>query len=347
MRRNKALSSTTVAASLLVLTVGFISGYMLATSLSQGQVVTITVTAQTPDGFTVTPQELRGDIIIDGSSTVYPITEAVAEAFMELFPDVSVTVGISGTGGGFKRFVTGESDVNDASRRIEELEMEIARENGVEWIEIPIAIDGLTVAVNMANDWVDCLTIEELKAIWEPGSRVRRWNDVRPEWPDAEIRLYGPGPDSGTFDFFTAKVVGREKASRTDYVASEDDNVLVAGLEAEKYALGYFGYAYYVENRDRIRAVPINADGECVEPSDETIKSFQYPLSRPIFIYVNKEYFEQKPHLQRFVYFYLEKAEGFVEQVGYTPFSELYYRRAVALIKEGVYDRLLDIALIP
>ncbi len=346
MSRRKALSASTVIAFLVILVVGFASGYMLSGFTSQGRVVTTTVTIQA-GGVTTEPQELRGEIVIDGSSTVYPITEAIAEAFMEKFPEVSVTVGISGTGGGFKRFTIGESDINDASRRIEEPEIKLAQENGVEWIEVPIAIDGLTVVVNKDNDWVDCFTVEELKAIWEPGSKVKKWSDVRPDWPDADIKLYGPGPDSGTFDFFTAKIVGQEKASRTDYVASEDDNVLVAGVEAEKYSLGYFGYAYYVENKERIRAVPINAGEGCVEPTDKTIKSFQYPLARPLFIYINKEHFEQKPHLRMFVYFYLENANAFVKQVGYTPFSELYYRRALALIKEDVYERLLDIALIP
>ena len=346
MSRGEAISLTASIMLLAVLVVGLVAGYTLA-NLTTTRVVTTTVTVQQEGGATTKPQELKGEIVIDGSSTVYPITEAVAEAFMNEYPDVSVTVGISGTGGGFKRFTLGESDINDASRRIEEPEIKRAQENGVDWIEIPIGIDGLSVVVNKENTWVDCFTLAELREIWKPGSSVKKWSDVRPGWPDVEIKLYGPGPDSGTFDFFTKKVVGKEKASRTDYVASEDDNVLVAGIEAEKYSLGYFGYAYYIENRDRIRAVPIDAGNGCVEPSDETIKSFQYPLARPLFIYVNKQHFEQKPHLQRFVFFYLENASEFVKSVGYTPFSELYYKRALALIKEGVYEQLLEIALIP
>ena len=291
-----------------------------------------------------TPKPTRS-IVIDGSSTVYPITEAVAEAFTKKNPDVVVTVSISGTGGGFKRFVVGETDINDASRRITPEEAEEARRNGVEWVEIPVAIDGLVIAVNKGNTWVDCLSIEELKRIWEPGSKVVKWSDVRDGWPEERIRLYGPGPDSGTFDYFTERVVGKAKASRTDYVASEDDNVLVAGVEAELYSLAYFGYAYYYQARDRIRAVPVNSGEGCVEPSYETIRTFKYPLSRPLFLYVNEERLKSKPELMAFIEFYLENAVELVSKVGYTPFPRTYYERALEKIRAGEYEGLLKLAI--
>ncbi len=286
---------------------------------------------------------LEGKIIIDGSSTVYPLTEAIAEWFMEEYEGVDVVVGISGTGGGFKRFVIGEIDINDASRRIKDVEVEMARERGVEWIESPVAIDGIVVAVNKENDWVDCISLEDLRAIWGPDSRVRKWSDARPGWPDEEIVLYGPGPDSGTFDYFTEAVIGESGSSRTDYVASEDDNVLVEGIAGEKYALGYFGYAYYYENRDRVKALAIMVNGTCIEPSIENIRSFKYPLARPLFIYVNKEYFESREELREFVFFYLENAAKAAEVVGYVPFSEHYYRAAKGVLREGVYEGLYQL----
>ena len=287
---------------------------------------------------------LSGAVSIDGSSTVYPVTEAVAEAFMERYPGVVVTVGVSGTGGGFKRFVRGETDINDASRPITQVEAELARENGVEWVEIPVALDGLTIIVNSGNTWVDCLTLEELRMIWEPGSRVRFWSDVRPGWPREEIRLYGPGPDSGTFDYFTERVVGEAGSSRTDYIASEDDNVLVEGVSRERYSLGYLGYAYYVENRDRVRAVPIDGGDGCVAPTDESIASGRYPLSRPLYIYVNRKRVEGRAELREFVAFYLREAPRLVPRVGYTPFPERYYRVAEALVRAGVYEDFAEIA---
>ncbi|MEN2974786.1 MAG: PstS family phosphate ABC transporter substrate-binding protein [Candidatus Caldarchaeales archaeon] len=300
---------------------------------------------------TLTPVQLAGDIIIDGSSTVYPITEAAAEEFMKLHPNVKISVGISGTGGGFKRFVVGETDINDASRPITKSEAETAQKNGIEWIEIPIAIDGLAVVVNRQNDWVDCLTISELKKIWEPDSKVSKWSDIRPGWPSAPIILYGPGPDSGTFDYFTERVVGKAKSSRTDYVASEDDNVLVAGVEAEKYALGYFGYAYYPHAADRIRVVPIKDDkiagAECITPTDDTVRTYKYPLSRPLFIYVNKKAWMEKPALREFVIFYVEKGDSLVRKVGYTTLASEYYVVAAHLLRVGFLDKLYTISAVP
>ena len=289
-------------------------------------------------------ETFSGRVVVDGSSTVYPISEAVAEAFMERYPGVSVTVGVSGTGGGFKRFVRGETDINDASRPITEMEAGLAEENGVEWVEIPVGIDGLTVLVSRENTWAECLTLEELRRVWEPGSRVRLWSDLRPEWPKEEIRLYGPGPDSGTFDYFTERVVGEAGASRTDYIASEDDNVLVEGISREKYSLGYVGYAYYVENKDRVKAVAVDAGEGCVFPTEEAIASGSYPLSRPLYIYVNRGRLEKRPELLEFVAFYLRAAPELVPKVGYTAFPERYYRVAEALLRAGVYEDLGELA---
>ncbi len=309
---------------------------------------TQTVTAGAGGGTQTPPADLRGDIEIDGSSTVYPITEAAAEEFMKLYPGVKISVGISGTGGGFKRFVTGETDINDASRPITRSEAETAAKNGVEWIEVPVAIDGLAVVVNIRNDWVDCLTISELREIWKPDSTVTRWSDIRPNWPNQPILLYGPGPDSGTFDYFTERVIGKAKSSRTDYVASEDDNVLVAGVESEPNALGYFGYAYFVEARDRIKVVPVRDDAKagagCVTPTDETVKTFEYPLSRPLFIYVSKKSWETKPWLREFVIFYVENGVRLALKVGYTPLPEEYHRAATILLRNGIVDKLYTLA---
>ncbi len=313
--------------------VGFILG--LAAGEPPGQV------SQT----VIVGEALSGGVSVDGSSTVYPITEAVAEAFMEKHPSVVVTVGVSGTGGGFKRFIRGETDINDASRPITGWEAEQAERNGVEWVEIPVALDGLTIIVSKENTWVDCLTFEELKTIWMPGSHVRFWSDVRPGWPREEIRLYGPGPDSGTFDFFTERVVGEAGASRTDYIASEDDNVIVEGVSRERYSLGYLGYAYYVENRDRLRAVPVDGGNGCVAPTDEAITSGKYPLSRPLYIYVNVERLRERLELREFVAFYLREAPSLVPKVGYTPLPERYYRIAEALVRAGVYEDVGEIAL--
>ncbi|HEY8552019.1 MAG TPA: PstS family phosphate ABC transporter substrate-binding protein [Thermaerobacter sp.] len=262
--------------------------------------------------------QLSGTITIDGSSTVYPITQAVAEEFMAEHPGVNVTVGVSGTGGGFQKFTRGEIEISNASRPIEADEQAAAEEAGIEYTELQVALDGIAVVVNPQNDWVDHLTVEELKKIWEPNSTVRTWRDVRPEWPDEPIRLYGPGTDSGTFDYFTDAVVGEEGASRTDYTASEDDNQLVTGVANDKYALGYFGFAYYVENRDKLRAVPIDGGRGPVEPTVETIASGTYaPLSRPLFIYVNNEAYRTRPEVRAFVDYYLEVVGELAPEVGY------------------------------
>jgi phosphate transport system substrate-binding protein len=272
----------------------------------------------------------RGRVEADGSSTVYPVTEAVAEEFLRAGRNrVRVTVGISGTGGGFKRFCAGEIDIANASRPIKESEREACARNGVEFLELPVAYDGLSVVVHPDNTFVDCLTVDELKRIWEPGSRVRRWSDVRPTFPEVEIRLYGPGTDSGTFDYFTEAIVGTEDASRSDYTASEDDNVLVQGVEGDRYALGYFGYAYYAENANRLKLVAVDAGDGCVAPSPETIANGLYrPLSRPLFIYVNRASL-RRPEVRTFVRFYLQHAPELVPSAGYIPLPDEQYAEAL------------------
>lgn len=268
----------------------------------------------------------------DGSSTVFPITEAVAEEFGNTRDDVEVTVGISGTGGGFQKFCNGETDFNDASRPIRDQERQACAGNGVEPVEFQVAFDGLSVMVNPANDFVECLTVDELKRIWEPGSTVDSWNDVRPEWPDRPIRLYGPGTDSGTFDYFTEVIVGEEDASRADYQASEDDNVLVQGVAGDENALGYFGFAYYEQNADKLKLVAVDGGEGCVAPSRETIFSGEYsPLSRPLFVYVRADALE-RPEVADFMRFYLTEGRALVQEVGYVEAPDEVYEEGLAKI---------------
>lgn len=258
-------------------------------------------------------------IIIDGSSTVFPITRGVAEQFRKQHPEVEVPVASSGTGGGFKRFTKGETAINDASRPIKEAEMEQCKKNKIEYLELKIALDGLSVVVNKENTWCDCLTVDQLKKLWEPDSKIILWRQLNPEWPDKPIKLYGADSDSGTFDYFTEAICGKEKASRTDYTASADDTVLVAGVEGEKHSLGYFGYAYYLRAADRLKVVAIKAsdDAECIQPEKETIETGRYkPLSRPLFIYVNKAKLHQ-PEVAAFCKFYLNEGQALVPEVGY------------------------------
>jgi phosphate transport system substrate-binding protein len=278
--------------------------------------------------------KLVGTIEIDGSSTVFPITAAVAEEFQNLNPDVRVNVGISGTGGGFKRFTVGEIEISDASRPIKSSEADAAQQNGIEYIEFRIALDGLSVVVNKQNTWVDYMTVQELNMTWRPNSTVTKWNDIRPSWPDQPIHLYGPGTDSGTFDYFTEVIVGTVDASRPDYTASEDDNILVQGIAGDTYALGYFGYAYYAENTDKLKIVPIDSGSGPVTPSDQTINSGQYtPLSRPLFIYVNKESLE-RPEVKAFVKFYMENGEQLSSEVGYTSLPASVYQENLSIINQ-------------
>jgi phosphate transport system substrate-binding protein len=279
--------------------------------------------------------QLRGTIRIDGSSTVFPISEAYAEEFqIATRGRVRVTVGVSGTGGGFKKFCHDELDIADASRPISAREIHECLAQGIAFIELPIAFDGLTVVVSPRNTFVDCLTVSELRTMWQSSAQgvVTRWSQVRPGWPDRPFRLFGPGPDSGTFDYFTDAIMGRAKDSRGDYTASEDDNVLVQGIANDPYALGYFGYAYYVENQSRLRAVPIDAgQGEgCVAPSPETIMSGRYqPLARPIFIYVKVAALE-RPEVREFLRFYLAPVNSeLIAQTGYVPLPAWAYEAAL------------------
>ena len=267
-------------------------------------------------------QGLEGSIAADGSSTVFPITQAIAEEFNVEEPGVQISVGTSGTGGGFEKFCAGETDISDASRPIEAEEQEICQQNGIEYVELQVAIDGLSVLVNPANTFAQCLTVDELKAIWEPESTVDNWSEVREGFPDQPLTLYGPGTDSGTFDYFTDVIVGEEGASRSDYTPSEDDNVLVQGVAGDPNALGYFGYAYYLQNQDKLKVLGIDAGPGCVTPNDQTIATGEYdPLSRPLFIYVAKDAV-QRPEVQTFIDFYLGTVNDLVTDVGYIPLPE-------------------------
>lgn len=265
---------------------------------------------------------LTGSISGDGSSTVYLITEAVAEEFKKEEPGVDVTVGIGGTGGGFKKFCNGETDIQDASRPIKDEEKAACAAKGIGYVELVVASDGLAVLANPKNTWAECLTTAELKKIWEPGSKVKTWRDIRPAFPATEIKLFGPGTDSGTFDFFTNEINGEEGASRDDYTPSEDDSILVTGVEGDEGALGYFGYGYYVQSKDKLKLLGVDNGAGCVQPSDATVRDGSYaPLSRPLFIYV-KTASIARPELVSFVDFYLEAASDLLADVGYTPLTD-------------------------
>lgn len=280
-------------------------------------------------------QTQTGQVLVDGSSTVYPITEAMAEEYMLAEGrGVRVSVGVSGTGGGFERFCAGEIDVANASRPIKESEREACAAAGVEFLELPVAYDGISITVHPDNTLVDCLTVAELRALWRPESPVRLWSQLRPGFPATPIRLYGPGTDSGTFDYFTEAIVGEEDASRADYTASEDDNVLVQGVSGDPGALGYFGFAYYEKNAGRLKLLGVDSGQGCVKPTRKTIASGSYaPLSREMFIYVRRDALQQ-PHVAGFVQFYLENAAELVPQVGYVPLDAADY--AQGLRKAGL-----------
>src|SRR5688572_18136258 len=276
---------------------------------------------------------------IDGSSTVFPVTEAVAEDFQKAKKQkVKVTVGISGTGGGFKKFCRGETDISNASRPILRAEMADCQKTGVEYFELPVAFDALTVVVNRKNSFIKQLTVAEMKKMWQPAAqgKVTRWNQVNAAWPDQPMKLFGPGSDSGTFDYFTEAVVGKSKSSRGDFTASEDDNVLVTGVSRDVNALGYFGYAYYIENKDKLKAVPIvNDKGQAVEPSIEAVLNGSYsPLARPIFIYVNAKSLA-KPEVKQFVDYYMTNGAALAREVKYVPLPDAAYRTALQHVQKG------------
>lgn len=280
--------------------------------------------------------ELSGDISIDGSSTVTPIMEAITESFSGMHSGVHVTTGTSGTGGGFKKFISGDIGITMASRPIKESELNECKEKGIEFIEVPIAFDGLTVVVNPKNDWASTLTVEELKKIWEPNSKVKTWSQVRAGFPNTEIKLYGPGTDSGTFDYFTEAICGESGASRTDYQGSEDDNVLVQGVKGDAGSLGYFGYAYYKENKDTLKALLIDGGKGGVAPSEETILDATYqPLSRPLFIYVNKAKMEASPAIKELVKYLLMEGGDDIASTGYVPMTTELNNAVWKLVEEG------------
>ncbi|MGH7832489.1 MAG: PstS family phosphate ABC transporter substrate-binding protein [Candidatus Binatia bacterium] len=273
---------------------------------------------------------------IDGSSTVFPVTEAVAEEFQKAKKGaIKVTVGIAGTGGGFKKFCRGETDISDASRPILKQEMETCKKAGIEYIELPVAFDALTVMVNPKNDWAGTMTVAELKKIWEPAAqgKITNWNQVRSNWPNAPLKLFGAGADSGTFDYFTEAITGKAKSSRGDFTASEDDNVLVQGIANDRNALGFFGYAYYAENKDKLKAVAVDNGKGPVGPSEKTVLDGTYqPLSRPIYIYVSKKAVD-KSEVRDFVEFYLKHAPDLVKQVKYVPLPGKVYSMGIARLK--------------
>ncbi|MBP1950905.1 PstS family phosphate ABC transporter substrate-binding protein [Virgibacillus litoralis] len=274
------------------------------------------------------------EIMVDGSSTVFPIMEAVAEEYQAANPDTRVNIGVSGSGGGFEKFVAGETHISNASRPIKEEEKALLEENGIEYTEFEVALDGLSIVVNKENDWVDQLTVEELTKMWSEDGGVKTWADVREGWPDKEIEFYSPGADSGTFDYFS-EVVLEDKQIRQDASLSEDDNVLVQGVTGSPNGIGYFGYAYYAENKDNLKVVPIvNSDGEAVKPSQETIQSGEYnPFSRPLFIYVKNEAL-QNDSVYEFTKYTLENAGEMAKAVGYVAKPESKYEEALKKVEE-------------
>jgi phosphate transport system substrate-binding protein len=284
---------------------------------------------------------LTGNIEADGSSTVYPITQAVAEEFTKLHPKVSVRVNIAGTGGGFKRFKEGDLDICDASRPIENTEREACIKNKVGFIELPIGIDGLSVVVNAKNTWCDCLTVAQLKTLWQSGSKIKTWNELDPSFPNEKIILYGPDTDSGTFDYFTEVICGKKGNSRTDYTPNSNDNVLIQGVQGNAGAIGYFGYAYYVMNKDTLRALKIapgNDKAAGVAPTDETITSGKYqPLSRQLYLYVNKKSLD-RTEIISFLRFYLDHGPQLVKEVHYIPLPESGYATSRQRLKIGIED---------
>ncbi len=274
--------------------------------------------------------KVKGAVKVDGSSTVAPISMAVAEEFKKAAPGVDVAVGISGTGGGFKKAVAGEIDIADASRPVNKDEIEKAASNAVEFIELPIAFDGLSFVVNKKNDWAKDITLDEIKKIYLEGSTIKTWQDIRPAWPAKPIKLYSPGTDSGTFDYFKEVVAGKKGAIRADMSVSEDDNVLVRGVEGDEAALGFFGFAYYVENKDKLNALAVDAGKGAIAPSHETVEKGTYaPFSRPLFIYVNAKS-ASKPAVKAFVSYYIDNAAKLAEQVGYVRLPDSILKKVKA-----------------
>ncbi len=286
------------------------------------------------------------EIKVDGSSTVFPISEAMAEEFENANEGVNVIIGVSGSGGGFKKFCAGETDISNASRPIKESEIKLCAEQGIEYVEVPVAFDGVSVVVNKNNNWAKCLKAEDLGKMWtlENEGKINNWNQVRSEFPSKELRLYGPGTDSGTFDYFVEATIPNKGESRGDYTASEDDNVIVQGVTTDEGGLGYFGYAYYEENKDKLKLVPIeNADGKCVEPSEEAIADGTYnPLSRPIFFYVKTSSLEN-PAIKAFVDYQVDPANGeLISEVGYVPLPAEIQAKVKERVDDGTTGSIFD-----
>lgn len=274
---------------------------------------------------------LIGTIKIDGSSTVFPITQAVVENFIYSNRDVRIPVGVAGTGGGMKKFVTGEIDICNASRQISDSEKETAKKNGIDFVEFKVAYDGISVVVNKENNWIDSISTEDLKKIWEPNSKIVKWSDLNPSYPDEKIRLYGPGMDSGTTEYFTEEINKKKMAIRKDYTPSEDDNVLIQGVMGDKYSMGYFGFAFYTENKENLKVLGISTGKEAIKPSFDTIKNGSYkPLGRPLFIYVNKKSMEQAA-MKEFLKYYFDGSKEHITEVGYVPLDD--YSAEIAKIK--------------
>ncbi|WP_448561329.1 PstS family phosphate ABC transporter substrate-binding protein [Trichothermofontia sp.] len=319
-----------------------------------GGTPTNTATSPTPGGESATEtaantggsgSTLSGNVLVDGSSTVFPISEAMAEEFMKANPGVRVTVGVSGTGGGFKKFCAGETDISNASRPIKKEEIELCEKNGIEFVEVPIAFDGLSVVVNKANDFATCLTVAELKTIWEPAAegKIKNWNQVRDGFPDKPLGLYGAGTDSGTYDYFMEAIVGKDE-SRGDFTASEDDNTIVQGVEADEGGLGFFGYAYYAENKDRLKLVEIDGGNGCVAPNETTIADGTYiPLSRPEFFYVKTTSLKENPAVAAFANFLADPAnQGLISEVGYVPIPAEFVPKAQARLANAITGSVFE-----
>jgi phosphate transport system substrate-binding protein len=318
------MKRTAVTASLMAVA-------LLATACTSAK-TTEQKPATTPAPSTPAAPALKGEIKIDGSSTVGPISIAVAEEFQKANKDVKVNVGISGSGAGITKFIAGEIDIADSSRKMKPEEFEKGKAAGYEAVELPVAYDGITVVVNKENSFLDCITVADLKKIWQKDSKVKLWSDVNPAWPKEEIKLFGPGSTDGTFEYFTEHVNGKAKESRTDYTASEDDNVLVNGVAGNKGSMGYFGFAYYKENASKLKAVKIDGGKGCVAPELKTIQDATYPISRQIFIYPSKKALA-RPEVNAFVTYYLTNGAKFAEQAGYVALQANMYQDGLAKIK--------------
>ncbi|HKG10803.1 MAG TPA: PstS family phosphate ABC transporter substrate-binding protein [Gaiellaceae bacterium] len=284
-------------------------------------------------------EALSGRIQADGSSTVAPLVTLAAERFRKQEPGVKISVGVSGTGGGFERFCAGETDLSDASRAIEDEEKAACRKKRVAYRELQVANDGLSVVVNADNDWVDCLTVDQLKKIWQPGSKVRSWKNLDPSFPDEHIELYGPGTDSGTFDYFTGAIVGEEGASRSDYSATEDDNVIVNGVSGGDGALGYIGLSYVEQNKGKLKAIAVDGGDGCVEPSAETVQDSSYkPLARPLFVYVAADALEERLEVSSFLTFLLENQDSLARSALFVPLTEEQATKSLTAIEGAGID---------